>query len=286
MLPTETEPARIVAGDCREVLRHVPDHSVALVFADPPFNIGYQYDAYDDNRERGEYLAWADKWLAECKRVLCDSGSLFLAIGDEFAAEYKAKLDALGLTMRNWIIWHYTFGPHQKHKFGRDHAHILYYTVDPVSRVFNADAIRVESARQWMGDKRANPKGRVPGDVWEFPRLPGNAKERTGHPCQMPEAILERIILATTFPGELVVDPFCGSGTTVAVAKRLGRKCLTVELSEAYAVRAAERVGITLATGITNASAASADQPTGEDSEDARGVGISDRDGRQAPGVA
>lgn len=233
---------RVDAGSCLDLLPTLPAGCASLVFADPPFNIGYQYDVYDDRTDRQSYLRFADRWLCEAVRVLAPRGSLFLAIGDEFAAEYKVRLDALGLTMRNWIVWHYAFGPHQKKKFGRDHVHILYYVRDPEHFTFNANAIRIESARQRMGDKRANPLGRVPGDVWSVPRLPGNARERTGHPCQMPETVLARIILSCTNPGDLVVDPFAGSGTTLAVASRLSRTWYGCELSGAYAVRVRERL--------------------------------------------
>lgn len=229
-------------GDCLKALPALPAGCAHLVFADPPFNIGYKYDIYDDRATKSAYLAWADRWLAECARVLHPNGSFFLAIGDEYAAEHKVRLDALGLTMRNWIVWHYTFGPHQRKKFGRDHAHILYYVRDAANFTFNADAVRVTSARQRSGDKRAHPAGRVPGDVWTFARLPGNARERTGHPCQMPEAVLERIIRAATNPGELVLDPFAGSGTTLAVAKKLGRRAFGCELSPAYHAAVVERL--------------------------------------------
>lgn len=240
--PFVTHIDRLHTGDCLDILPTLPAGCASLLFADPPFNIGYKYDQYDDRRPKADYLAWAGKWLAAAVRLLAPTGAFVLAIGDEYAAEYKVRLDALGLTLRNWIIWHYTFGPHQKRKFGRDHAHILYFVRDPKRFTFNADAVRIESERQRTGDKRANPAGRVPGDVWSFPRLPGNARERTGHPCQMPETVLERIIKATTNVGELVVDPFAGSGTTLAVAKRLGRRWCGVELSEEYASAARQRV--------------------------------------------
>ena len=234
--------SNLVIGDCLEVMSNLPDGWADLIFADPPFNIGYRYDRYDDRQPRAVYLRFAAGWMQRAARLLSDSGSLFIAINDEWAAEYRDLGLHLGLTLRNWIIWHYTFGPHQKRKFGRDHAHILYFTAHPKRFTFNADAVRVESARQRMGDKRANPAGRVPGDVWQFPRLPGNAKERTGHPCQMPEAILERIILAASNPGDLVFDPFAGSGTTLAVAKRLGRRWAGCELSPDYAAKIEERL--------------------------------------------
>lgn len=232
----------LAVGDCVATMRAMPAKSVDLIFADPPFNIGYRYDVYRDRKPRLAYLMWASQWVRLAAARLADTGSIFIAIGDELAADYCQLARNFGLTLRNWIIWHYTFGPHQKRKFGRDHAHILYFTAHPKRFTFNADAIRVESARQRMGDKRANPAGRVPGDVWQFPRLPGNAKERTGHPCQMPEAILERIILAASNPGDLVFDPFAGSGTTLAVAKRLGRRWAGCELSPDYAAKIETRL--------------------------------------------
>ena len=246
----------VLTGDCLERLAELPDGCADLVFADPPFNIGYEYDVYDDRRAKRDYLAWADRWLGAAVRVLAPTGSLFLAIGDEYAAEHKVRLDALGLTMRNWIVWHYTFGVNCLKKFNRSHAHVLYYVKDPRPGgfTFHADAVRVPSARMTTyADRRANPVGKLPDDTWVLrpqetddhfqpgsdtwyvSRVCGTFKERTGHPCQMPEAVLERIIRVATNPHDLVLDPFAGSGTTLAVAKKLGRRFLGFELSEQYA---------------------------------------------------
>jgi DNA modification methylase len=244
----------IITGDSLEVLARLPEGCADLVFADPPFNIGYEYDVYDDRRAKADYLAWTEKWLAAVERVLSPTGSFFLAIGDEFAAEHKVRLDALGLTLRNWIVWHYTFGVNCQKKFNRSHAHIFYYVRDPKRYTFNPDDIRVPSARQTTyADRRANPVGKLPDDTWVLrpqetdahfredddtwyvPRVCGTFRERVNHPCQMPEAVLERIIRVASNPGDLVLDPFAGSGTTVAVAKKLGRKYLGVELSDVYA---------------------------------------------------
>ncbi|MCX7700902.1 MAG: site-specific DNA-methyltransferase, partial [Gemmataceae bacterium] len=206
----------------------------------------------------------------------------WLAIGDEYVAEHKVRLDALGLTMRNWVIWHYTFGVHCEKKFTRSHAHLLYYVADAKRFTFNADAVRVPSARQMVyADRRANPKGRVPddtwvlrpqedarffrpdGDTWYVPRVCGTFKERTGHPCQMPEAVLDRIIRVTTNPGDVVLDPFAGSGTTLVVAKRLGRRFLGIELSENYAEEVRQRLELVGAgvgaAGATEGAEAEAD---------------------------
>ncbi|OWK44470.1 DNA-methyltransferase [Fimbriiglobus ruber] len=241
-------------GDCIKLLDKLPAGTADLVFADPPFNIGYEYDVYDDRRAKSEYLAWTDKWLAAAKRVLKPSGAMFVAIGDEYAAEMKVRLDQLGLAMRNWIVWHYTFGVNCTKKFNRSHAHIFYYVADPKAYTFNPDGIRVPSARMTTyADRRANPVGKLPddtwvlrpqetddhfqasADTWSVSRICGTFKERTEHPCQMPEAVLERIIRAATSPGDLVLDPFAGSGTTLAAAKKLRRRYLGMELSETYA---------------------------------------------------
>jgi site-specific DNA-methyltransferase (adenine-specific) len=247
---------RIHQGDCLELFTKVESGSVDLVFADPPFNIGYDYDVYDDRRDAGQYLDWTTRWAREVVRVLKPDGTFWLAIGDEYAAELKVIFDRdMGLSLRNWVIWYYTFGVHCKKKFTRSHAHLFYFVKDPKRFTFNEDAIRVPSARQLVyADRRANPKGRVPDDTWilrpqdlpdgftpeqdtwYFSRVCGTFKERAGwHGCQMPERLLERIILACSQPGELVLDPFGGSGTTLVVAKKLGRRFLGFELSPDYA---------------------------------------------------
>lgn len=244
----------VAEGDCVQVLSGLPAGCADLVFADPPFNIGYRYDVYDDKRAKSDYLDWTEKWLAAAVRVLAPNGSFFLAIGDEFVAEHKVLLDRLGLTMRNWIVWHYTFGVNCSKKFNRSHAHILYYVRDPKNYKFFPDAVRVPSARMTTyADRRANPVGKLPddtwvlrpqetdehfqadSDTWHVPRVCGTFSERLGHPCQMPEAVLDRIIRVASETGDLVLDPFAGSGTTLAVAKKLDRRYFGVELSEQYA---------------------------------------------------
>ncbi len=242
-------------GDCVAGMKQLPDASIQLAFADPPFNIGYQYDQYDDRLDSEKYLAWSRQWIGEVYRVLDSNGSFWLAIGDEYAAELKIESQKLGFHTRNWVVWYYTFGVHCKNKFTRSHAHIFYFVKDPDVFVFNRDAIAVPSARQLVyGDKRANPQGRTPDDTWilrpqdcdpgfqsdedtwYFPRVAGTFKERAGfHGCQMPEQLLGRIIRACSSEGDIVLDPFSGSSTTLTVAKKLGRKFLGFELSQEYA---------------------------------------------------
>lgn len=227
---------KVYLGDCIKIMREFPPNSVDLVFADPPFNIGIKYDKYNDNLSYDEYYEWSENWIKETYRLLKKDGSIYVAIGDEFAAEINIILKRTGFYFRNWIIWYYTFGQNQRKKFNRAHTHILYFTKDKKRFKFNADAIRIPSARQLVyNDKRANPKGKIPDDVWEFSRVCGTFKERLGeHPCQMPEALLERIIKASSNHNDIVLDPFGGTGTTAAVAKRLKRQYITIEISEKY----------------------------------------------------
>ncbi len=232
------EPNQIIQGDCVEILAKVQEPFADLIFADPPFNIGYKYDVYEDRRAYEEYYAWTERWMRACvQRALKPAGSFWVAIGDEYAAEVKLIGDRLGLHLRNWVIWHYTFGQNTKRKFARSHAHLFYWTRDPKQFTFNDMAVRVPSDRQReYHDKRASGTGKIPDDVWtEFPRVCGTFRKREAwHPCQMPETLLARIVRASTQPGDVVLDPFAGSGTTLAVAKKTGREYVGIDISEAY----------------------------------------------------
>lgn len=248
---------------CIRGMQQLESGSVDLVFADPPFNIGYEYDVYDDKRDDEEYLNWCDQWLSEIVRVLKPDGTFWLAIGDEYAAELKIAMQRKhGLVCRSWVVWYYTFGVHCRKKFARSHAHLFHMVKDARRFTFNVDAIRVPSARQLVyADRRADARGRVPDDTWilrpqdvpngfapdedtwYFPRVAGTFHERAGwHGCQMPEQLLGRIIRVSSNPGELVLDPFAGSGSTLVVAKKLGRRFLGFEISAAYAERIRQRL--------------------------------------------
>lgn len=254
---------QLVQIDCVEGLGRLAAGSVDLAFADPPFNIGYDYDVYDDRQAADAYLDWTRRWGAGVVRALKADGTFWLAIGDEFAAELKLIFQReLGLTCRSWVIWYYTFGVNCQKKFSRSHTHLFYFVKDPGRFTFNDHDVRVPSARQLVyADARADARGRLPDntwilrpqdlpdgftpgeDTWYFPRVCGTFKERAGwHGCQMPEQLLGRIIRACSHPGELVLDPFAGSGTTLVVAKKLGRRWLGYELSAEYAAQARARL--------------------------------------------
>jgi len=236
---------KIICGDCIKILDKARKPFADLIFADPPFNIGYKYDKYNDKLKSKNYIAWTKDWITACKKVLKPHGSFYIAIGDEYAANVKIIADELGLFMRNWLIWHYTFGQQMKKKFSRSHTHIFYFVNDKNNFTFNDHAVRVPSDRQLIyNDRRANPAGKMPDDVWaEYSRVCGTFKERTGwHPCQMPECLLKRIIAVSSNPGDCVLDPFSGSGTTAAAAYQLARNYVALDISEKYVKNAKERL--------------------------------------------
>ena len=251
--------------DCVRGLDLIRPGSVDLAFADPPFNIGYTYDVYEDSRQSHEYLDWSRRWVQGLFRALKPTGTFWLAIGDEYAAELKViAQNEVGFHCRSWVIWYYTFGMNCVRNFSRSHTHLLYFVKDAEQFTFNAEnpAIRVPSARELVyADRRANPKGRLPDntwilrpqdaprgfseaqDTWYFARVAGTFKEREGfHGCQMPEQLLGRIIRCCSNPMEAVLDPFAGSGTTLAVAKKLGRQWIGFELSSNYVRRIRKRL--------------------------------------------
>jgi DNA modification methylase len=250
-------------SDCIAGMGKIPEGSVDLAFADPPFNIGYKYDVYEDRMKADEYLAWSKQWGKALVRTLKPNGTFWLAIGDDFAAELKLMFQReLGLISRSWVIWYYTFGVNCKFKFSRSHTHLFHFVKDPRNFTFNTEEIRVPSARQLVyADARANSVGRLPDDTWilrpqdipdsftpdedtwHVPRVCGTFKERAGwHGCQMPEKVLERVIRACSNPGDTVLDPFGGSGTTLVVAKKLDRRFIGFELSTDYAKRVQDRL--------------------------------------------
>ncbi len=225
----------IYLGDCIEVLKDFPKNFVHLLFADPPFNLGKDYDVYEDSIGYHEYVDWTGQWIDACLRVLKEDGSFYIAIGDEFVAEIALIMKQKQIPMRNWIIWHYTFGQNMKKKFSRTHTHILYFVGGQGEFTFNADSVRIPSDRQMKyNDRRAHPTGKVPDDVWEYSRVCGTFNERVDHPCQMPVSLLERIVLASSNRNEIVLDPFVGSGTTAVATKKNGRRYIGIDISEKY----------------------------------------------------
>lgn len=230
----------IHSGSCHDILPTLPPESVDLIVTDPPYNIGENYAGYCDTIAPDVYLDRLRRTFRECRRVLEATGSIIVIQGDAYAAETRLILDEFFLR-RQWCIWHYTFGVQCKAMFARSHVHVFYYTMS-TDFTFNADAVRVPSARQAMGDPRANPAGKLPDDVMTFSRLCGTFRERRGTPNQLPEDLVSRFILALSNPGDTVLNPYAGSGTVPAVAAKLGRKGVGIEIVPAYHRIACDRL--------------------------------------------
>ncbi len=241
----------VYVGDCREILHTLSERSVDLIFADPPFNWDVAYGEWDDARPRQEYIDFTHEWLDACIRVLSDRGSFWVNIPDDTAAEIVMHLKQKSLVMINWCVWHFRFGQHRVGNFIVSKVHALYFARDRENRVWNPDAVLEPSDRAAIYDdprtrQTRQPGMRVPLDVWygaNWGRIQGNNRERRrNHQNQIPEVYLERVIRACSNEGQLVLDPFLGSGTTSTVARALGRRSIGIEYSSRNAESAFERI--------------------------------------------
>jgi len=258
---TKVEPAfqaddpdtRLYIGDCRNVLPNLPDRGkVDLVFADPPFNWDVPYDEWSDGMPRAEFERFTYDWLDACVDCLAPHGAIWVNIPDDTAAEIVMHLKRRGLSMINWCVWHFRFGQHRESSFIMSKVHALYFAKNPEQRTWNPDAVLEQSDRAAIyNDPRTQAKSshagmRVPMDVWYgryWGRVQGNNKERRHrHHNQIPEVYLERVIRSCSNEGDLVLDPFCGSGTTSTVARAWDRRSITTEYGEGNAASAWERI--------------------------------------------
>ena len=244
---------RLYVGDCRDVLPNLPDRGeVDLVFADPPFNWDVPYDEWRDGMPRAEFERFTFDWLDACVYCLAPHGSIWVNIPDDTCAEIVMHLKRRGLTMINWCVWHFRFGQHRDSSFIMSKVHALYFAKDPANRIWNPDAVLEQSDRAAIyNDPRTQAKSthagmRVPMDVWYgkyWGRIQGNNKERRHrHHNQIPEVYLERVILSCSNEGGLVLDPFCGSGTTSTVARAWNRRSITTEFGAGNAESAWQRI--------------------------------------------
>lgn len=240
----ENEGHTIYHGEALEVMKNeIPDESVDLVFVDPPYNIGKKFaDFHDKWPSDAEYAKWAYEWIDECIRILKPTGTMYLMTSTQAMPYFDLYVrDKLSVLSR--IVWSYdSSGVQAKKYYGSMYEPILHCVKNPKSYCFNADEILVEAktgAKRKLIDYRGDtPKPyntkKVPGNVWEFPRVRYRMDEYENHPSQKPEALLERIIRASSNEGDTVFDPFSGTFTTAAVAKSLGRNSISVESQESY----------------------------------------------------
>lgn len=246
--------AAIYWGDAQEVLRdHVAPGSIDLIVADPPYNIGKVFGATRDRwPDEAAYLGWCRDWLELCIDRLAPHGSLYLMASTQGMPHLDVFLRAR-LHVLSRIVWHYdSSGVQARRRFGSLYEPILHCVKDPARYTFNADEIRVEAptgARRRLIDHRKPvpalySSDKVPGNVWYFPRVRYRMPEYEEHPTQKPEALLARMITASSRPGELVLDLFAGSFTASAVAQRLGRRSLAVEQEPEFVAIGLRRLGL------------------------------------------
>ena len=217
----------VICGDSLQIVAAIPN--IRMIFADPPDNTGMEYSGYND------CMPDYDKWLFALVLAGSRYSEVFwLSYFYRYQPVVYHAVSAMG-ELVNWhpFIWRFTFGQHRTTDCGSGYRPIL--RVSRPGITWNCDQIHVVSQRQRNGDKRANAAGRVPDDVWEIPRVTGNSHERrTWISNQHPEKLIERMILMSTKPGDLVVDLFAGSGTVHRVCKRLGRDSISIDISQDY----------------------------------------------------
>lgn len=244
-----------ILGDSISVLKKIKDKSVQLIFADAPYNIGKDFGNNSDKWENvQDYIDWCKKWIDECMRVLSDTGTMYFMT----ATQHMPYLDMFVSEHYNVlcrIVWTYdSSGVQSKKMYGSLYEPILMINkTKKAAYTFNHEDILVEAktgAKRKLIDYRRNPPQpygteKVPGNVWDFSRVRFKMDEYENHPTQKPEALLERIIKASSNPGDVVLDPFSGSFTTSAVAIRLGRVGVGIDLNEEYYEIGLRRTGIT-----------------------------------------
>ena len=240
-------------GDCLQVLSLIENESIDLIFADPPYNIGKAFGGFKDSWPSDhEYILWCCKWLEICIQKLKPTGSMYIMTSTQ-AMPYLDIWLREHLTILSRIVWHYdSSGVQAKKYFGSLYEPILFCVKDPKNYTFKADDIAIEArtgaVRKLIDYRKETPTPykttKVPGNVWYIPRVRYRMPEYEKHPSQKPEALLERIIKASSNIGDLVLDPFSGTFTTCAIAQQLGRKTIGIESQKEYIEIGLRRLGL------------------------------------------
>jgi adenine-specific DNA-methyltransferase len=241
-------------GDCLELLKRIPSEKIELVVTSPPYNIGKKYEK---RLKLEEYVDQQRSVIRECVRVLSSSGSICWQVGNYVETGEIAPLDTvlypifkvLKLKLRNRIVWHFEHGLHCSRRFSGRYETILWFTKND-HYTFNLDPVRIPQKypgkKYFKGPKAGrlscHPLGKNPGDLWSIPNVKHNHVEKTIHPCQFPVELIERLVLALTNPGDWVLDPFMGVGTTAVASILHGRKSAGAEIKAEYLQAALERV--------------------------------------------
>lgn len=242
-----------------ESMSEVPDKSVDLIVTSPPYNIDINYGnktskgkivqskgiKYKDNLEEDEYREMLRKVFDECKRVLKDDGSIWVniknrVIKDSIVPPFWIQEYFEDMYLKNLIVWNFDWGGSTNKRFAPRYEFVFWYTKDSKNYTFNLEDVKIPALNYRPDRYKSQLKN--PSDVWRIPMVSGNFQERTEHPAQYPERLIERIVLAGSNEGDVVLDPFMGSGTSAVVAKKLGRQYVGYELQEEYLKMANRRL--------------------------------------------
>jgi len=245
----------LYVGDRLDMLRAMPSSAARLVVTSPPYNVG---KSYESTLSTDAYVAAQEATLVECVRVLAADGSLCWQVGNALAGPARVVpidcllwpvFERLGLKLRNRIVWTFGHGEHCKRRLSPRYETLLWFTKSD-DYVFDVDPIRVPQKypgkKSFRGPRAGqfacNPLGKNPGDVWAIPHVKSAHPEKTAHPCQFPVELIERLVLALTKPGDLVVDPYCGVGSALVAALKHGRRAAGSDLSAQYVAIARKRI--------------------------------------------
>lgn len=239
----ESNGNRIYHGDAIDVLQSIPDESVDLIFVDPPYNIGKNFAGRKDKwKTDNDYLTWCYQWIDLCIKKLTPTGSFYVMTSTQFMPYFDIYIRDK-MTILSRIIWSYdSSGVQAKNYYGSMYEPILFCVKDKNNYSFNGEDILVEAktgAKRKLIDYRKSPPQpyntkKIPGNVWDFPRVRYRMEEYENHPTQKPISLLERIIKVSSNKGDVVLDPFCGTFTTCYVAQKLKRKFIGIEIQEEY----------------------------------------------------
>ncbi|MGC8964308.1 MAG: DNA-methyltransferase [Brevinematia bacterium] len=230
---------KIIQGDCLEVMRKIPDNSVDVTFADPPFNLKKRYNSYYDKQEVEQYLSWCKEWLKEMVRITKPTGSIFVHNIPKWLIYFGSYLNEIAI-FRHWIAWDAMGSPLGKTLLP-NHYGILYYVKSDQFKFYDIRMLHKRCRNchyvlQDYGGKKdqMHPFGPLVSDVWTDIHRIRHKKRRDEHPCQLPIHLLERLLLMSTDEGDIVLDPFIGTGTTAIAAKKLGRKFIGIDIDPKY----------------------------------------------------
>jgi adenine-specific DNA-methyltransferase len=249
----------VYRGDCMDLLAELPEGAVPLTVTSPPYNIG---KSYEQVREVGEYIDWCADWIQLIHRATSPNGTFWLNLG-YLGLPGQAKAipipyllwDRVPFFLIQEVVWNYGAGVAARQSFSPRNEKFLWYVRNPDRYTFNLDDVRDPDVKypnqRKNGKLKCNPLGKNPTDVWQFPKVTSGrdraSKERTPHPAQFPTAVVDRIIRACSNPGDVVLDPFMGSGSLAEAALRAGRQAIGFEINAEYVDLTAERLRAALA---------------------------------------